>query len=67
METEELISFALLETLGKQKYDVNFALDPAGYQNDLFQEISYKSRVEYGLASFHKLESIGIKDEDSTS
>ena len=61
------ICFTPPKTLSKQKFVVNFALEPVGYQFDPLQEVSPESNVEYGLDSFYKLESIGIKDVDSPS
>ena len=46
---------------------VQFALDPVGYQFDPMQEHFPDSNVEYGLDSFYKLGSIGIRDIDSPS
>ena len=46
---------------------VQFALDPVGYQFDPMQELLPDSNVEYGLDSFYKLESIGIRDIDGPS
>ena len=45
----------------------HFALEPVGYKFDPLQEVFPESNVKYGLDSFYKLESIGIKDEDSFS
>ena len=55
------------KNLGKQSFLVQFALDPVGYQFDPLQELFPDSNVEYGLDSFYKLESIGIKDLDGPS
>ena len=58
------ICFAPLKTHCKQKFVVNFALEPVGYKFDQLQEVFPESNVEYDRDSFYKLESIGIKDED---
>ena len=61
------INFTPPKSLGKQNLLVQFALDPVGYQFDLMQELFPDSNVEYGLDSFYKLESIGIRDIDGPS
>ena len=67
ISSSKSVCFTPPKNLGKQKHVVNFALNPVGYQFDPLQEIFPESNVEYGLDSFYKLESIGIKDEDSSS
>ena len=60
------LSFTPPDTLGNQKYLVNFALNPVSHQYDPLQDIFPDSGVEYGLDNFYNLESIGIKDDDSS-
>ena len=55
------------KSFGKQNLLVQFALDPVGYQFDLMHELFPDSNVDYGLDSFYKFESIGIRDTDGPS
>ena len=61
------INFTPPRSLGKQNLLVQFALNPIGYQFEPMQELFPDSNVEYGLDSFDKLESIGIRDIDGPS
>ena len=67
VKSKKSFNFTPPKTLGKQSSLVQFALDPVGYQFDPLQELFPDSNVEYGLDSFYKLESIGIKETDSPS
>ena len=58
------INFTPPKSLGKQNLLVQFALDPVDYQFHFMQELFPDSNVDYGLDSFYKLESIGIRDTD---
>ena len=62
---KRLLEFIPPKQLGKQKFLVNFAVNPVGYKFDPLNEIFPDSCVEYGLDNFYSLESVGIKDENS--
>ena len=67
VQNRKLVSFTPPKKLGKERLVVNFAVNPVGYQFDPLQEIFVDPSVEYGLDNFYSLESIGIKEEDSTA
>ena len=67
VQNRKSVSFSPPKKLSRERLVVNFAVNPVGYQFDPLQEISVDPSVENGLDNFYSLESIGIKEEDSSA
>ena len=66
-KSKKSLKFTPPKSLGKQNFLVQFALNPVGHQYDPLEDLFPDSNVEYGLDSFYKLESIGIREVDCPS